>query len=373
MALDGEIEAARKNIVTTGYEMSIGEIANLYKDDELRINPNYQRLFRWDDYRKTRFIESIILGIPLPPIFVFTDRGGNWELIDGLQRLSTIFQFMGVLKNAPPNASMPLILGATPSLPSLQNKSWSYSDGQIEEISPAIKTSIKRARIRVEILDQGSDPLSKFELFERLNSGGANLTPQEIRNATAIMIEPRFFDMLARVVDHSTFRRVVPLTAAKIEQQFHMEIALRLFAYPIIPYESKWDVHPYLENALKALCTTKFQDAILHESKVYQLLALLDSVMGENAFRRYNEEFQGGFSISAFDAISYGLVMNLEKVLSLQEPIEFVKSKVQALWDQSTFISNSGAGVRGTTRFQKLLPWAQVFFNPDFGYENQNS
>jgi Protein of unknown function DUF262 len=92
MALDEEINEARKVIVSDGYEMSIGELMNLYRDNELRIDPELQRLFRWDDTRKTRFIESLLLGIPIPPIFVFQDEKGVWELIDGLQRLSTIFR-----------------------------------------------------------------------------------------------------------------------------------------------------------------------------------------------------------------------------------------------------------------------------------------
>ena len=90
MALADEILAARKKVVTDGYEMSLGEIINLYKDEELVIDPVFQRLYRWDDERKTRFIESLILGIPVPPIFVYQRDNGVWELIDGLQRLSTV-------------------------------------------------------------------------------------------------------------------------------------------------------------------------------------------------------------------------------------------------------------------------------------------
>ncbi|KIQ10152.1 hypothetical protein RU03_16360 [Pseudomonas simiae] len=98
MALADEIQTARKKVITDGYEMSLGEIINLYKDEELVIDPVFQRLFRWDDERKTRFIESLILGIPIPPIFVYQDENGVWELIDGLQRLSTVLQLTGDLK-----------------------------------------------------------------------------------------------------------------------------------------------------------------------------------------------------------------------------------------------------------------------------------
>jgi len=98
MSLEKELEKARQEIVSDGYDMSVGEIMNLYKDKEIVINPAFQRFFRWEPYQKTRFIESLLLGIPIPPIFVFQNPGGEWELIDVLQRLSTIFEFVGILR-----------------------------------------------------------------------------------------------------------------------------------------------------------------------------------------------------------------------------------------------------------------------------------
>lgn len=88
--LDIEISVARKEIVADGYDMSIGEVMNLYRDEEMIIDPEFQRYFRWKASQKTKFIESLLLGIPFPPIFVFQTQKGLWELIDGLQRLSTV-------------------------------------------------------------------------------------------------------------------------------------------------------------------------------------------------------------------------------------------------------------------------------------------
>ena len=92
--LQSEIDKMRKRIKTDNYPMSIGELANLYRDGDLNINPIYQRLFRWDIAQQSALIESILLGIPIPPIYVYQDSEGKWNLIDGLQRLSTIFKFM---------------------------------------------------------------------------------------------------------------------------------------------------------------------------------------------------------------------------------------------------------------------------------------
>lgn len=89
MTLQTEIDARRREIHTEGYPMSIGEVVNLYRDDELDIHPEFQRFFRWTPFQKSRFIESLLLGIPIPSVFVNQREDGVWDVVDGLQRLST--------------------------------------------------------------------------------------------------------------------------------------------------------------------------------------------------------------------------------------------------------------------------------------------
>lgn len=98
MSLEAEIEKAQRQVRTDSYPMSVGEIVNMYEASELIIRPPFQRLFRWELNQKSKLVESILLGIPVPPIFVFETSDGTWELIDGLQRLSTILEFMGLLR-----------------------------------------------------------------------------------------------------------------------------------------------------------------------------------------------------------------------------------------------------------------------------------
>ena len=98
-SLIAKIDSVRNSLSTDRLDMSFGEIMNMYDRDEIIIDPDFQRLFRWDDYQKTRFIESLIIGIPVPPIFVAEDENGRWELVDGLQRISTVLSFFSLLKN----------------------------------------------------------------------------------------------------------------------------------------------------------------------------------------------------------------------------------------------------------------------------------
>jgi hypothetical protein len=167
MPLEDEVQKSRKEITTDGYEMSLGEIMSLYSSKELIINPQYQRYFRWDISQKTKFIESILLGIPLPAIFVYQSEQGVWELVDGLQRISTILEFTGLLRQEDNDALYtPSTMEGTKMLPSLARSTW---NGDADHGLPKpLQLDFKRARMRVEILKRESDPQSKYELFRDL-------------------------------------------------------------------------------------------------------------------------------------------------------------------------------------------------------------
>lgn len=226
--LSNQIEEARKLVKTDAYQMSIGELVNLYKDGDLVISPSFQRLFRWTTAQKSRLIESILLGIPLPSIFVFETPESKWELIDGLQRISTVLEFMGVLRQ--PGASMlapPSVLSKTKYLPALEGAVWSEDFLDIPNSKNALdkerQFSIRRARIGIEILKQPSDNSTKFELFQRLNAGGTLANPQELRNCMVIMVNEVFFDTLKDIATSDEFIRVFGVTEDQISRQKHLE------------------------------------------------------------------------------------------------------------------------------------------------------
>jgi uncharacterized protein with ParB-like and HNH nuclease domain len=128
MALLDEVNEKRREIRTDGYAMSIGEWVSIYENKEIDIHPEFQRFYRWSDAQKTNLIESILLGIPIPPIFVSQRKDGIWDVVDGLQRLSTIYQFMGSLKDENGNNIEALTLNGTKYLPGLEGKKWNNPD-----------------------------------------------------------------------------------------------------------------------------------------------------------------------------------------------------------------------------------------------------
>lgn len=151
VSLEEQVLAKSKEIATDAYSMSVGELLSLYKDGELDVHPEFQRFFRWTPAQKSKFIESVLLGIPVPSFFVSPKTDGSWEVIDGLQRLSTIFQLTGDLRDEKKSPVTPLVLEKTAYLPDLQGKSWK-SDDPDRELPPSAKLKIKRARFDVKIV-----------------------------------------------------------------------------------------------------------------------------------------------------------------------------------------------------------------------------
>ena len=368
MTLSQEVKQARKKVVTDGYEMSLGEIISLYKSNELVIDPAFQRLFRWDDERKTKFIESLILGIPIPPIFVYQDNDGVWELIDGLQRLSTVLQLTGDLKGASAINATPLVLNGTRFLPSLNGKRWIDSHPTAGDgLGSPLQIEIKRARIRVEILKSDSDASAKYELFQRLNTGGVGLTEQEVRNSIAISINKNFYDWLVSRSEEVSFTEATAQTTAALKSQMGIELVLRFLAFRRIEYQPGLDVHEYLDNALFELASDPELDLGAEEAIFTRTFDYLNEALGSNSFKRWNgQKFTGKFLMSLYEVIAVGVASNipqLSRLSSSRRKSAIVKAAKQ-LWDNDIFTENSGAGVRGTTRLSRLLPIAADAMKP---------
>lgn len=193
MTLQTKIDEKSKEIHTDGYPMSLGELINMYKDKELHLQPDFQRFFRWTAAQKSSFIESILLGIPIPSIFVARSDKGVWDVIDGLQRLSTIFEFVGILEDSNGEIKTPSSLQGTKFLPSLQDKKWDDEANLENSFTAEQRIDFKRSKMDVKIIKKGSDEDAKYELFQRLNTGGSALSDQETRNCLIIMTNKKFW------------------------------------------------------------------------------------------------------------------------------------------------------------------------------------
>ncbi|WP_297766691.1 DUF262 domain-containing protein [uncultured Alcanivorax sp.] len=362
MSLENQVSTAKQEIVKDGLDMSLGEIMRIYERDELIINPAYQRLFRWDDSKKTKFIESLILGIPVPPIFVFTDEKGRWELIDGLQRLSTVFEYAGILKNANGDVVENFLPSGTQLLPDLDGKKWYAVDDDDNDALPIpIRLDVERARLRVEILKRESDQRAKYELFQRLNTGGAKLSPQEVRNCVMVMLNASLYEKLEKASEDANFISTTTLTRRAISEQRPLELLVRFIAYRYKEYRQSYDIHDWLDEAVIDISTDKDFDIDSEIDIFHRTFNILNEAAGDCSFKKFNgSAFERGFLISAYEAISIGVSRNIQN-LENGQPGDLLE-KIKKMWADERFTNHAQAGVRGTTRLANLLPIAHEWF-----------
>jgi hypothetical protein len=370
--LANEIDNAQRLVRTDAYQMSVGEIVSMYDTEEIIIDPEFQRLFRWDIGQKSKLIESLLLGIPLPSIFVFEKADGNWELIDGLQRISTILEFMGRLRGPDGNIMPPSVLEATKYLPSLHNTVWESSnsvvDVPIDEQRPLEKMqqlAIRRGRLGVEILKRPSDDKTKFDLFQRLNAGGSQANAQELRNCIMLMVNADFFRAVKMAAEQPAFRSVIPLTEDQISRQRHVEMAVRFLVHACIPYDGLLDVEEYIDEGIVKLA--EGGDFARAMTLINQTFQLLDEVAGSDSLRRYEDGAHvGKAGLVGLEGIAVGVAKNLDAILALGQMAarEFVRQKMQLFWAQPQSMTFTSPGLRGTTRIQRTVPFGQAWFRP---------
>lgn len=182
--LKEEIASARKNIKTDDYSMSIGELINLYKDGEIMLTPPFQRVYRWEDDQKTKLIESILIGIPIPEIFVVQKADGTWHVIDinGVQILSAILQLVGELRE-----SKPLKLTHCKHMPSLKDRLWG-------DLPISTQREFKKSKIRVNIiLSRENEEAIEVEKQTKIEAG-----KDKAKAETERKIE-EFFDLFCEI------------------------------------------------------------------------------------------------------------------------------------------------------------------------------
>jgi hypothetical protein len=163
--LPATVQKAERKIFTTSSDPTIKDLFDRFKDAELSLQPDFQRLFVWDVTGSSRLIESALLSVPLPIIYLAEEADGTESVIDGQQRLTSFFDFLdGKFK-----------------LNGLKVRS-ELNNLRFADLSSEFKSAIKKTAIRTITIKKESDSDLKFEIFERINSGSVALNDQELRN-----------------------------------------------------------------------------------------------------------------------------------------------------------------------------------------------
>lgn len=364
-SLDKEIEQHKKEIHSDSYPMSIGEAVSMYINGEMDIHPEFQRVYRWTLPQKSKFIESILLGIPIPSFFVAQREDGVWDLVDGLQRFSTILSFMGELKNEDGEKLSPLVLTKGGYLSELDGATWNDE----EKISKPLKLSFRREKIDFKIIKKESTSDTKYDLFRRLNTGGSELSDQEVRNCLLLMTNREFYEWVIALSRNADFIETTPLSDDKYSEQYNLELLMRFIVFFTLDWSNVTsstidDIGEFLNDKIVALAKdTSFDTDAMNNifSKSFQLI---NAALGSDAFRKFypsDNKHKGGFSIALFEAISTGIARN---ILSISTTLDnsTLKKKIENFSVSSEFLSASGSGVRANSRIPKTVPHAIDYF-----------
>ncbi len=331
-----------KEIRTESLDLSFGEILNLHRDGEIVIQPEYQRLFRWSMEQRSRLIESVLLRLPIPPIFLIEDKDGVLELIDGLQRTSSVLQFL----DGSAVQQEDLVLEGCDILGEINGM-------KFDDFSTSVRLGFKRTPIRAIIIKKTGDDYVKYEMFKRLNTGGSLLSAQEIRNCSSRMISggSDFYSELQRLSSLPNFKSATSrVPEPDLEKRADEELVLRYFAVRSYREGFKGNVRRWLDEFMEEVLFER-SNAMSDTSEFEAFFDFIATNFGDAAFSRSRDGDAFGRLAPAYFEAVVGAVEGNFAQFEGKTP-EALKSALSNIFEQSEFKAASGPGANSKEKME---------------------
>lgn len=297
---------------------SFGELIDMYEEGEIKI-PDMQRSFVWDSLKSSRLIESIILGLPIPAMFLMETENNTYELIDGVQRLTSLTNFVN---GRPWNYDEDSNKRVIPSKLS-QKVVKEIANKTFEQLPKELQRRILRSTIPlIEFRQMEPDNYeSKFLIFERINSGSITLTSMQIRHS---LFYGEFMTCLYKNVRSSESIKKL-FTSNKIKNDSDVEAILRIFCFYSYYYKNEIEldsgnIKSHLNNFCQKKRNQKFDNHLFE--RINQTLTFLSQIFGDKAVfrnaKRENEHnicFKGGVNIAIMEALVSAVINSLPEIL----------------------------------------------------------
>lgn len=298
-----QLDTNRRSVSFDSYDITIKQLYDMMLDGMIDIAPEYQRHFVWDESRQSALIESLMLGIPVPSLFMATNKDSTWEVIDGLQRLTTIINFISSTqaleeKNININFSKLQLTGL--------DKLTSMNGVHYEDLPMSMQFMFLTRPLRITVLNDRSDFNVRYDLFERLNTGGVTLHEQEIRNCVFI---GEFNDFIKELSSYDNFRSVVKMTANAERSGSYDELVLRFFAYYEDRDKFNHSVKEFL-NDYMGKKTKTFKNKVQLTNIFKKTFDYLSEALPDGIVRGNRKNIT---PLVLFEAISVGTALALEK------------------------------------------------------------
>ena len=323
-------DAGQYEITASPNDFNISTIFSFIESGAVRI-PNFQRNYVWDIQRASRLIESILVGLPIPQIFLYEESRNKFLVIDGQQRLLSIYYFMKLrFPKKEKRNELRRIFDEHGRIPDEYRDDDQYFqkfnlrlprrvstdepnrfDGLNYGTLEDYQATFDLRTIRNVIIRQNfprDDMSSVYEIFFRLNTGGVNLTPQEIRTS---LYHSKFYDLLTRLNIDPRWRRFTGMTEPDVRMK-DMEILLRAFAMVVSLDQYKRPMTRFL-NTFSQECKGLDEEAIRYYENLFDSFLKSSSNLEDSAFLTR----RGQFNISLFEAVFYSMCRGAYETKSL--------------------------------------------------------
>ncbi|TXH90410.1 MAG: DUF262 domain-containing protein [Rhodoferax sp.] len=259
----------------------------MVESDAIDVSPHYQRRERWSPDSQSKLIESFLLNVPVPPVYLAEDDFGTYSVIDGKQRITAIYRF---LRNK-------LVLSDLTGFGEL-------NDLKFSQLPKSLQNALSiRPYLRVVTLLKQTDPELKYEVFTRLNTGGHPLLAQEIRNA---LYRGPLNDLLFKLGEQPFLRQQLKISTKResaFAEMLDVEMPLRFFTFREQWQSFSGNSRGAMDDFMARHRKLSKPDLQKLETQFNSALQNCSNLWGEHAFRRYSAgTFRDQFLASIYDA-----------------------------------------------------------------------
>lgn len=205
-----QIKGYARTIKFTVTEYSLEFIVDKFNERRYYV-PGYQRKHTWTRKQQSKFIESVLMGLPIPFVFFWQDGSGRMEIVDGSQRIRTVRNFL----------ANELILQGLETIPSANGLRFS-------DFLESRQRMFLEKSLRAIILDNSTDAATRTEMFARINTGGTMANPAEVRRGS---LPGPFMDLIIELADAPEFKKLTPIRKELADKKEREELVTRFFAY----------------------------------------------------------------------------------------------------------------------------------------------
>lgn len=307
-----EIPTASRTVFTEVSDPRVEGLYNKFKRGKLDVQPKFQRQYVWDIKKASKLIESALLSVPIPTIYISQESDSNEYVIDGQQRLTSFFAFID--GKFPDKKDKEFRLADLKVFTEINGKKY-------QELSDEQQDKIRDFTIRTVVFKKESNPNLKFEIFERLNTGSVSLNDQELRNC---IYRGSFNSLLRELSEYHDFRSLLGLDGPD-KRMKDVELVLRFAAFHHRTYLNfKPPMREFLNREAETYRHIQESDAEKLRSAFINACQVVRSMFGEHAFKRFykgTEDQPDGywepkkFNASLYDVLMYSFSSENKNVL----------------------------------------------------------